>query len=126
MRLLAVVLAVLCIVPVPARQPDENEKAEGFVPLFNGKDLTGWKRFDGKAAWSATNGMIVCDGKGGGWLGTEREYDNFVLRLEYRLVPGGNSGVYLRAPSKGYISRQGMEIQLLDDEHPSYAKLAPY
>ncbi|HZT81842.1 MAG TPA: DUF1080 domain-containing protein, partial [Gemmataceae bacterium] len=50
----------------------------------------------------------------------------FVLRLEYRLKPGGNSGVYLRAPEKGWISRQGMEIQLLDDRHPSYANIDFY
>src|SRR5207302_10220965 len=69
---------------------------------------------------------IVCSGKGGGWLGTGRDYANFTLRLEYRLTPGGNSGVYLRAPQSGHISRVGMEIQILDDSHPRYAHLDFY
>ncbi len=128
MRALCSVLVILgFLLPSGAQPPDAKERAEGFVPLFNGNNLEGWKPIDSKAnVWSAQDGMIVCSGKGGGWLGTVREYDNFVLRLEYRLKPGGNSGVYLRAPDRGYISRQGMEIQLLDDNHPSYAKLDFY
>ena len=98
-----------------------------FEPLFNGKDLSGWKQFDGKAdVWRVEDGMIVCTGKGGGWLGTDRDYDNFILKLEYRLTPGGNSGVYLRAPTAGHISRVGMEIQILDDSAPQYAKIDFY
>jgi len=74
----------------------------------------------------AEDGLLVCLGKGGGWLGTERDYADFELRLEYRLRPRGNSGVYIRAPQKGHISRVGMEIQILDDNHPSYAKIDFY
>jgi hypothetical protein len=70
--------------------------------------------------------MLVCADRGGGWLGTEREYGDFELQLQYRLTPGGNSGVYIRAPETGHISRVGMEIQVLDDAHPRYAKLANY
>jgi hypothetical protein len=112
----------------PAQVVDEKEKAQGFVPLFNGKDLQGWKRYDVKNdVWSVAGKMIVCSGKnGGGWLGTDRDYANFELRLEYRLVAGGNSGVYIRAPQKGWISRAGMEIQILDDFHPKYANLDFY
>ena len=106
---------------------DDKEKSGGFVSLFNGTDLTGWKTYDSRAEnWSAENGMIVCNGKGGGWLGTERDYADFIFRLEYRLKPAGNSGVYIRAPEKGHISRVGMEIQILDDAHPRYAKIDYY
>jgi hypothetical protein len=111
----------------PARPLDENERAAGFVPLFNGRDLSGWKVYAGKDAnWMVQDGIIVCQGQGGGWLGTQRDYANFELRLEYRLRPGGNSGVYLRAPERGHISRDGMEIQILDDNHPRYARLDFY
>lgn len=121
-----VVLALALFVPV-ARPVDDKDAAEGFVSLFNGKDLTGWKVRDSKNdVWIVEEGMIVCTGRGGGWLGSEREYADFVLRLEYRLKAGGNSGVYLRAPEKGHISRVGMEIQLLDDQDPRYAKLDFY
>jgi hypothetical protein len=123
----ALLTALLVAVPCAADSSEDQETAEGFVPLFNGKDLSGWKPYDSKPDnWSVEDGLLVCAGKGGGWLGTVRDYDNFVLRLEYRLMPGGNSGVYLRAPEKGWISRVGMEIQILDDNHPRYARLDFY
>jgi hypothetical protein len=121
---------LLCLLLVPAglsQTVDDKEKADGFVPLFNGTDLSGWKAYDFKKdQWAAENGMVVCKGPQGGWLGTTRDYADFELRLEYRLTPGGNSGVYIRAPEKGHISRVGMEIQILDDAHPKYAKLDFY
>jgi hypothetical protein len=121
-------LALLCLAPPTGAAPqDDKEKADGFVSLFNGRDLTGWKQFAGKKdVWAAEKDLIVCQGGGGGWLGTDREYANFEVRLQYRLTPGGNSGVYIRAPKEGHISRVGMEIQILDDEHPKYAKLNNY
>jgi hypothetical protein len=116
-------LAIACA----AQSGKDAAKADDFVPLFNGKDLAGWKQYEGKpGGWEVADGLLICTGKGGGWLGTERDYANFVVRLEYRLGPGGNSGVYLRAPEKGHISRDGMEIQILDDNHPRYAKLDFY
>ncbi len=127
MRSAAVALLVSLTILSSTAALGGQEKSNGFVSLFNGTDLTGWKTYDSKAEnWSVEGGMIVCNGKGGGWLGTERDYADFILRLEYRLKPGGNSGVYIRAPEKGHISRVGMEIQLLDDAHPRYAKLDYY
>lgn len=119
-------LALLALLAFPPAG-DDKLKAEGFVPLFDGKSLDGWKVFAAKKdVWAAEDGMIVCKGAGGGWLGTTREYANFEIRLEYRLKPGGNSGVYIRAPDEGQISRLGMEIQILDDLDPQYAKIDYY
>ena len=93
---------LLLAVPLAARAADDKEKADGFLPLFNDKDLTGWKLYQSKPeGWTVEDGVLVCTGKGGGWLGTERDYANYVLRLEYRLGPAGNSGVYIRSPRKG-------------------------
>ena len=124
---LPLALALLAL-PCAAAPADDRDRDDGFVPLFNGKDLAGWKTYDAVPDnWAAEDGLIVCQGKpGGGWLGTDRDYADFVLRLEYRLRPGGNSGVYIRAPEKGHISRVGMEIQILDDTHPSYAGIDFY
>ncbi|MCI0456418.1 MAG: DUF1080 domain-containing protein [Gemmataceae bacterium] len=120
--LVALVPCLIC-----AAQVDDREKTDGFVPLFNGKDLTSWKQYAGKpGTWVVEDGLIVCTGRGGGWLGSQRDHANFELRLEYRLKAGGNSGIYIRAPEEGHISRVGMEIQLLDDDHPRYAKLNNY
>jgi hypothetical protein len=126
MRRAAVLFALLASA-ADSPPDEEKEKAEGFTPLFNGTDLSGWRCFAGKPdVWRAEDGLLVCSGAGGGWLGTERRYADFVVRLEYRLQPGGNSGVYVRAPDTGHISRVGMEIQILDDDHPSYARLDYY
>jgi len=110
-----------------AQPVSDKEKADGFVRLFNGTDLAGWKQFGStKDVWRVDDSMIVCQGNGGGWLGTARDYADFELRLEYRLTPAGNSGVYIRAPTEGHISRAGMEIQILDDFHPRYANIDFY
>lgn len=100
----------------------------GFAPLFDGKDLKGWRVIGGKSeAWGVENGSLVSFGEGGGWLGTEREYGDFELRLEFKLTPESNSGVYLRAPAdRSHISRTGLEIQLLDETHPRYKGIKPW
>jgi hypothetical protein len=99
-----------------------GEGGDGFVSLFDGKSLEGWTRFGGKAeAWGVDDGLLDSRGEGGGWLGTVKTYGDFTLRLEFRLTPESNSGVYLRAPGDtSHISRTGMEIQLLDETHPRY------
>lgn len=94
-----------------------DELPAGFESLFNGKDLTGWKMVGGKKAdvWRAEDGLLVCQGGGGGWLMTEKEYGDLELRLEYKLPRLGNSGVALRSPLQGNPAYDGMEIQLIDD-----------
>ncbi len=73
---------------------------EGFTPLFNGKNLDGWE-VDTPGVWQARKGVIV--GKHGGlkyndFLRTQKQYENFILKLEFRLVDGvGNSGIQFRS-----------------------------
>jgi hypothetical protein len=91
---------------------------EGFVSLFNGKDLSGWKVNEGGKLdrWGAGDGLLFTKGAGGGWLMTDGEFDDFELRLEFRLPKAGNSGVALRSALKGAPHLDaGMEIQILDD-----------
>jgi hypothetical protein len=94
---------------------------DGFKPLFDGKSLKGWTLVNGKGpGYVVKDGTIVCPADGGGNLFTEKEYANFVLRLEYKLEPGGNNGVGIRSPLKGDAAYSGMELQLLDDGHEKY------
>ncbi len=104
---------------------DPSEAAEGFVPLFNGRDLEGWT---GKAAsYVVEDGRIVVHPeKGGGNLYTAREYSDFVLRFEFRLTPAANNGIGIRAPLEGDAAYAGMEIQVLEDGSPVYWGLQPY
>ncbi len=104
----------------------EKELPDGFKPLFNGKDLQGWKVYNGKMeVWGVEKGLLYTKSSGGGWLLTEKEYGDFELRLEYRWEKaGGNSGVALRSPPTGDVSTKGIEIQLIDDA--GYEKVHNY
>jgi len=100
--------------------------ADEFKPLFNDQDLTGWQAVDGPIdSWKVEDGILFCDGAGGGWLSTTQEFANFEIELEFRVPPGGNSGVFLRAPHEGNPAFAGMEVQVLDDKAEQYANLQP-
>ena len=70
------------------------EKEEGFVPLFNGKDLTGWE--GNKDLWTVKDGVLIGQSKNldhNEFLATTQTFTDFILRFEIRLVDGkGNSG----------------------------------
>ena len=100
--------------------------AADWKPLFNGQDLSGWKSVDGpSSSWKVEDGMLYCSGEGGGWLSTDKQYSNFELEVEFRVPPGGNSGVFLRAPHDANPAFSGMEIQVLDDYSDQYGDLKP-
>jgi len=104
--------------------PAEREKFSG--PLFNGMDLAGWEPVGGSTPWSVKDGVLFAEGGGGGWISTVKQFDNFMLDLEFRVPEGGNSGVFLRTPREGDPAYVGMEIQVLDDYAPVYANLRPW
>jgi len=101
-----------------------KEVEQGFVPLFDGKTLDGWQgAIDG---YVAQDGILASNKESGGRLFTKKEYADFILRFEFKLEPGGNNGIAIRSPMEGRASRDGMEIQVLDDTAPKYANLKPY
>ncbi len=112
------VLAAVLVLGVSAFAADES----GFVPIFNGKDLTGWRMLGAKGRGYLVDpdGTLECAAGGGGNLLTEKEYANFILRFEFKLTPGANNGVGIRAPMGGDVAYTGMEIQILDDQHERY------
>ncbi len=92
---------------------------EGFVPLFNGKDLTGWVNANcAPETWSVRDGVVCCTGIPTGALRTARMYENFILEAEWRhLKSGGNSGIFIwgspiSAPGVPFL--RGIEVQVLD------------
>ena len=94
-----------------AQQPDK----EGFVALFNGKDLTGW----GTATnWAVENGLIVLNGRtdrqehNDNYLWTRRPYGDFVLDLEFKAIQSTNSGVFLRTSDTKDPVYTGIEVQI--------------
>ena len=102
------------------------QNSSDFVPLFNGKNLDGWT--GNKAGYLVDSGMIVVNpGQGsGGNLYTEKEFENFVMRFQFKLTPGANNGIGIRAPLTGDAAYVGMEIQVLDNNADIYKSLHPY
>ncbi len=102
--------------------PDPNQA--GFVDLFNGKNLDGWKVMGDPAGFWIADGVLRSEShKGGDWMRTERTYGDFILRVEWRIGSGGNSGVFVRTRDKdaGNPWDTGSEIQITnehrDDAH---------
>ena len=89
------------------------------VSLFNGKDLAGWKN----ANYVVEDGVLVCKG---GNLVTEKQYTNYIFEFDFLLPPGGNNGLGIHYPGSGDAAYSGMELQILDNSHPRYAKLKDY
>jgi len=96
----------------------------GFVSLFNGLDLDGWQ--GALADYTVEHGAIMCKPGRGGQLFAADEYSDFALRFEFKLPPGGNNGVAVRAPLKGDPAWEAFEIQILDDTADKYSGLKDY
>jgi len=105
--------------PPPLAQPDK----EGFISLFNGKDLTGW--IGSVNGYAAEDGVLSCKARGGGNLLTAHQFGDFILKFDFKVPAGGNNGLAIRAPAKGNPAYGGMELQILDNKAPQYAKLRP-
>jgi hypothetical protein len=127
-----IALCAVCLVALAASAlviaADKPSDDEGFTPLFNGKDTTGWVYGDKPAGkgYQVENGVLFCTVRDGGNLFTEKEYADFVFRFDFKLEPNGNNGVGIRSPLKGDPAYVGMEIQILDDYGPEYkGKLRP-
>jgi hypothetical protein len=103
-----------------------TEKAEGFVPLFNGMNMNGWT--GNLTDYIPEGGVIKCipANRGHGNLYTERDYSDFVLRFEFKLTPAANNGLGIRTPPEGDAAYVGMELQILDNEAEVYKDLEEY
>ena len=95
---------------------------DGWAPLFNGRDLTGW--VGSTAGYAVEGGNLVCLETGGS-LYTEATFSDFAFEFEFKVPPGGNNGVGIRVPMGAGASSGGMEIQILDNSAQQYAKLKP-
>lgn len=116
----------LCIVFSPSLHSLAQDTDQGFIPLFNGKNLDGW--VGNKDSYQVKDGIIVIEPKGGGGgnLYTEKEYGDFILRFEFQLTPGANNGLGIHAPLEGDAAYVGKELQILDNEAEKYSKLEVY
>ncbi|MFQ5738284.1 MAG: DUF1080 domain-containing protein [Acidobacteriota bacterium] len=96
-------------------------EAPQFRDLFNGRDLSGWVNVNtGPDTWSVRDGLLVCSGHPIGVMRTQRQYENFILHIEWRhMEAGGNSGVFVWSEGsvpEGKRLPKGLEVQMLELE----------
>jgi hypothetical protein len=110
-RTMGLVFACLFAV-APLLASEEGRAEEGWVKLFNGKDLTGWKKHpDDNANWEVVDGTLVGTGPAGHLFSERGDYANFHFRIEAKINDKGNSGQYFRATyAKGFPP--GYEAQI--------------
>jgi Domain of Unknown Function (DUF1080) len=125
-RWFAAGVAALLLPFGPAVPGGAADKDEGWVKLFNGKDFAGWKKFlnpkdkgDPDKIWQVKDGMIYCEGSVFGYLITEKEYANYVLRVQWRwgdkVTKSRNSGVFVHVTGPDKIWPKAVEAQLMAD-----------
>jgi hypothetical protein len=133
---LGVVAALVTFAPLMAQGPSTTKSSDGqWIQLFDGKSLAGWRGYkaaDAKGTrWKVENGALTIpetgegDTKGRNDLITDATYDQFHLRWEWKIAPGGNSGLkyFVLEDQPAAI---GHEYQLIDDERHADAKIGPH
>lgn len=116
------------LTPVKPFELTAQEIKEGYQILFDGTNMYNWK--GNTTDYTIVDGTIAIlpkPGKGsGGNLFTKAEYSDFIFRFEFKLTPGANNGLGIRAPLLGDAAYEGMELQILDNEAPIYKDLKAY
>ena len=121
MKVITCIAVILGLMPLP--ETAQADEPAAFRELFNGKDLSGWVDVNTtKETWSVRDGLLVCSGLPIGVMRSERQYENFILHIEWRhMKPGGNSGVFIWSEGSvppGRNLPKGMEVQMLELEWP--------
>ncbi len=102
---------------IPADEANKElaaRDADGFVEQVNGKDLSNWQ--GAVENYEIKDGAITCkQGKGGDLL-TKEEFENGIIRVEFKLPKAGNNGIALRTPLGGHSASDGLELQVIDSD----------
>jgi hypothetical protein len=128
---LLVGLAILAGLGLGCLQPSaQAADKEGFVSLFNGKDLTGFKTFpekDAEKTWSVKDGVLICTGKPNGYFYTDKSYKNYVLFYDWKYVRPkdltdeekflGNSGCLVHITGDHKVWPKCVEVQGMNRDH---------
>ncbi|MEX0713531.1 MAG: DUF1080 domain-containing protein [Pirellulales bacterium] len=103
---------LLVALPVAADdQPDQSDQSEGWIRLFDGKTLKGWKASERPDNWTVQDGAIVGQGERSHLFYVDQEFQDFHFKAEVMINEGGNSGIYFHSrmeegwPSFGYESQ---------------------
>jgi len=102
----------------PPANMDHQDIPDGWVSLFNGKDLSGWKVY-GNEKWYVDKGELVCESgpeKKYGYLATLKTYKDFELSIEFKQESNGNSGVFFRSSLDG-VKITGWQVEVAPPNH---------
>jgi 3-keto-disaccharide hydrolase len=115
MKRFGILLVSLILISMPASAQKASKK--GWVRLFNGKDLSGWKN-NGDEKWVVENGTILCQSVANkyGYLTTDKTYRDFNLRLQFKGEAKGNSGVFFHSHIVGMNPEHGPDIEGMQTE----------
>ncbi len=112
------------IPPSEANKTLASIDPKGFETIFDGKSTAGWKGPIDE--YEIVDGSLRCKKGKGGTIYYDKDLTDFVVRLEFKLPPGGNNGLAIRYPGQGDTAYAGMcELQILDDTAAKYSKLDP-
>ena len=114
-----IVLMLTACVLILAGQQTRTAPLPQFKPLFNGKDLSGWVPVNtAPDTWKVRDGLLICSGHPIGVMRSEKQYENFILHIEWRhMEPGGNSGVFVWSNAQPAPEKRlpdGVEVQMLE------------
>lgn len=116
----AALLVSFLVLGLSVAVPFAGAQSSGeFRSLFNGRDLSGWINVNtDEKTWSVRDGLLVCSGHPIGVMRSDKQYENFVLHIEWRhMEPGGNSGVFVWSdarPQEKSRLPNGVEVQMLE------------
>ncbi|WP_286271435.1 3-keto-disaccharide hydrolase [Thalassotalea hakodatensis] len=121
----AVLITTACLLFSSSAMAETNnqltdaEKQAGWQLLFDGKQASQWRNYQQKTLseqWQVIDDTLTLTGKGGGDIITQTPYENFELKLDWRISEAGNSGIFIRVDEKGkYVYSRAPEIQILDN-----------
>ena len=119
-------ILLICLLPVAGCQGLPAAHEDEFTPLFDGQSLKGWTLLNPKGDGygvknlvenGVTHAVIYCAKGGGGNLLSEKQYSDFILRFDFKLTPGANNGLAIRAPMKGgSLAYLGTELQIIEND----------
>jgi hypothetical protein len=124
-RTAGMLVAVTALLALPPET--ESETDNGWIKLFNGKDLSGWtvfldpkKEADPSKVFTVQDGILICEGAPFGYLITDKLYENYVLKVQWRWGKkvhgrGRNSGVFVHVAGPNKIWPKAVEAQLMAD-----------
>jgi len=124
MKHVATMVLSLALAPLAvAERAQAPNPLPQFVDMFNGKDLAGWVNINtAEDTWKVRDGMVICSGRPIGVMCSEKQYENFILHIEWmHMEAGGNSGVFVWSnarPDERTRLPNGVEVQMLELQWP--------